>query len=475
MAHEIAVIGAGTMGAGIAQLALEHGHPVRLIDVEPAAAERARARIGDASPAGSPGRGLAGADSRHPQADVLERLSFGTESRRGRRGGRRDRGRRSRTLDRQAGPVRPARPVRRRRTSILATNTSALSVGAIAAAARLHPERVVGLHFFNPAPVMPLVEVVAGPRSRARPSSRPPPRSSRAGAGRPSGALTGPASSSTGSTGRSRSRPCGCVEAGEPTSPRSTRRFTASGFPLGPFELMDLVGIDVNLAAATGIWEGFDRAAPVPAVADPGGARRRRPARPQVRRRLLSLRRGRRAWLGPGAEFAARQHGRGGPGGAERPCRSSTGSAWRSPTRPSGPSMKASPPTRRRSTWRCASARAIPRAPSPGRAAAACPASWPTWRRWRRRPGCIHARRRAPRRLGEGLGRESTCDRLAIGLISTGAGRAMVPSRPGVPRRDPALRCAPPLFGIRAQEVDHGPPIDVIASLPSESPPARSS
>ena len=36
--------------------------------------------------------------------------------------------------------------------------------------------------------------------------------------------------------------------------------FRAEGFPQGPFELMDLIGIDVNLAAATGVWEGFDRA-----------------------------------------------------------------------------------------------------------------------------------------------------------------------------------------------------------------------
>src|SRR5205814_7241262 len=44
--------------------------------------------------------------------------------------------------------------------AVLATNTSALSVTDIAAAAASHPERVVGMHFFNPAPLMPLVEIV---------------------------------------------------------------------------------------------------------------------------------------------------------------------------------------------------------------------------------------------------------------------------------------------------------------------------
>src|SRR5947207_12141393 len=48
--------------------------------------------------------------------------------------------------------------------AVLATNTSALSVAAIAEATR-HPERVVGMHFFNPAPVLPLVEIVRAPES----------------------------------------------------------------------------------------------------------------------------------------------------------------------------------------------------------------------------------------------------------------------------------------------------------------------
>src|SRR5512132_2595725 len=48
--------------------------------------------------------------------------------------------------------------------AVLATNTSALSVGEIAEATQ-HPDRVVGMHFFNPAPVLPLVEIVRAPTS----------------------------------------------------------------------------------------------------------------------------------------------------------------------------------------------------------------------------------------------------------------------------------------------------------------------
>ena len=66
----------------------------------------------------------------------------------------------------------------------------------------------------------------------------------------------------------------------------------AAGFPMGPFELMDLAGIDVNLAAARGVWEGLGRPGPPPAVADPGAPRRGGPPGPQDRRGVLSVRRG---------------------------------------------------------------------------------------------------------------------------------------------------------------------------------------
>ncbi len=54
-----------------------------------------------------------------------------------------------------------------------------------------------------------------------------------------------------------------------------------AGFPMGPFELMDLVGIDVNLAAARGVWDGLGRPERLRPSADPGGAGRRRPSRAQ--------------------------------------------------------------------------------------------------------------------------------------------------------------------------------------------------
>ena len=153
----VGVIGAGTMGAGIAQVALEAGDEVVLHDVDPTAFERARERVRD----GLQRRATKTIDDANAiEAWVADRL---------------DRLRLADTLDAvaaEAGLVIEAaiEDLALKQTifrtldaaaldeAILATNTSALSVTAIAAAVR-RPDRVLGLHFFNPVPLMALVEV----------------------------------------------------------------------------------------------------------------------------------------------------------------------------------------------------------------------------------------------------------------------------------------------------------------------------
>lgn len=142
--------------------------------------------------------------------------------------------------------------------TILATNTSALSVEAIAKAAARHPERVLGLHFFNPAPVMLLVEVIA------------PAGVSAAVVDRATDAIRGwgrtPVRSidSPGFIVNRVNRPftieaLRMLEIGEARVGEIDAALRTDGFPMGPFELMDLVGLDVNLAAAKGVWEGLGR------------------------------------------------------------------------------------------------------------------------------------------------------------------------------------------------------------------------
>jgi 3-hydroxybutyryl-CoA dehydrogenase len=141
--------------------------------------------------------------------------------------------------------------------TILATNTSALSIATIAGATS-QPERVVGLHFFNPAPLMALVEVVAGPRTGAAVVSAA--ESLVAGWGKTAVRCR----DSPGFIVNRVNRPftlgaLRLLEAGVATVDEIDRAMRDAGFPLGPFELMDLTGIDVTFAASTAIWERLGR------------------------------------------------------------------------------------------------------------------------------------------------------------------------------------------------------------------------
>ncbi|HYL39672.1 MAG TPA: 3-hydroxyacyl-CoA dehydrogenase NAD-binding domain-containing protein, partial [Candidatus Binatus sp.] len=160
MPARVGIVGAGTMGAGIAQVALEAGWEAGLHDPLPEAIERARGRIRDGlrrraaklelDPDGiddwADGRlaRLASAATAAEAADCQLVIEAALE----------DLSLKQAVFGESDGAAAP--------DVVIATNTSALSVGRIAEAARHAPERVVGLHFFNPAPVMDLVEVVAG-------------------------------------------------------------------------------------------------------------------------------------------------------------------------------------------------------------------------------------------------------------------------------------------------------------------------
>jgi 3-hydroxybutyryl-CoA dehydrogenase len=137
--------------------------------------------------------------------------------------------------------------------AVLATNTSSLSVTALAAAVD-RPERVIGMHFFNPPALMRLVEVVAGDESGhgalalgesvAQAMGRTPIR----------------VADEIGFVANRCLRPftleaLKLVSEGVPYDQVDRILRVAGGFRMGPFELMDLVGIDVNLEVAKSFWE----------------------------------------------------------------------------------------------------------------------------------------------------------------------------------------------------------------------------
>jgi 3-hydroxybutyryl-CoA dehydrogenase len=138
--------------------------------------------------------------------------------------------------------------------TVLATNTSSLSVAAIAAGVP-EPERVVGMHFFNPPALMKLVEVVAGPESSQRALQIA------TEAGERMGRTAVRAADEIGFLANRCARPftlealrlLGERIADVQTIDRICR--IGGGFRMGPFELMDLIGIDVNFEVAKSFWE----------------------------------------------------------------------------------------------------------------------------------------------------------------------------------------------------------------------------
>ncbi len=193
----------------------------------------------------------------------------------------------------------------RDRETILATNTSALSVTEIGASSGT-PERVLGLHFFNPAPVMPLVEVVVTDATERRVVDRA--IAFIEGLGKtPIVSADAP-----GFIVNRVNRPftleaLRMLEAGEAGMEQIDRAVQSAGYPMGPFALMDLVGIDVNLAVATALWEGFDEARPIHAVRHPARARRLRAPWAQIGRGVLSVSKRPAGWVGIGRRPRPRQ------------------------------------------------------------------------------------------------------------------------------------------------------------------------
>ncbi len=245
----LGVLGAGTMGAGIAQIAAEAGLEVLLHDPVAGATERARERIGgflarkvekgqltDEEREAAVARlqptqlleGLGAADvvvEAIPEEIELKRDAF-------------------RRLD-SAAPE----------STILATNTSSLPVVRIAAATA-HPERVIGMHFFNPVPLMALVEIIPGPMTGSSVID------DTALLARLLGKTPVVSADTPGFIVNRVQRAyyleaCRILESGASDVATIDEAMRGIGFRLGPFELADVVGTDVNLAAGTAIFEGF--------------------------------------------------------------------------------------------------------------------------------------------------------------------------------------------------------------------------
>ena len=246
-AQIIGVVGAGTMGAGIAQLAARSGAQALMYDPLAEALERGlgRARAGLAKEAA---KGTLSAEEASAAAERLEQVddlaAFADCE-----------------LVIEAAPERlelkhqllAALSEIVSEECVMASNTSSLLVTAIASAAT-RPGRVVGMHFFNPAPVMRLLEVVAGE------DSEEPALALAEATGRAMGKTVIRASDGPGFLVNRCNRPFG-LEALRLLQERLAAIETVDqvcrmegGFRMGPFELMDLVGVDTGFEVSKSFY-----------------------------------------------------------------------------------------------------------------------------------------------------------------------------------------------------------------------------
>jgi 3-hydroxybutyryl-CoA dehydrogenase len=256
LAHsaKIAVVGAGTMGSGIAHVAARAGHPVYLHDSFPGACDRAKkgvekdleflvrkGKLADDEAAAIAAR-IHPIHKMHALADAALVIEAIVE----------EPAAKSTLFHAIEGEVAPG--------CIIATNTSSLSLTALSQG-MVHPGRLVGMHFFNPAPRMALVEVVSGLATDPDIAARV------AATARAWGKTPVHVRSTPGFIVNRVARPYYgealrflSEQGGSPSTLDALLR-DAGGFPMGPCEVMDLIGLDVNLAVTTSVFEasGFDR------------------------------------------------------------------------------------------------------------------------------------------------------------------------------------------------------------------------
>jgi 3-hydroxybutyryl-CoA dehydrogenase len=246
----IAVIGAGAMGAGIAQVAAQAGHAVLLLDNRPGAAAQAIEGI-DRQLGKRVENGKLSAESRSATvarlqavqdiealadcALIIEAIVENLEVKR--------------ALFRQLEEICGEH-------CILASNTSSLSITSIAAQLR-HPQRLLGLHFFNPAPVMALVEIVSGL------ASDPALAACLYDTARAWGKKPVHTRSTPGFIVNRVARPfyaesLRLVQEGAADCPTLDALMReAGGFAMGAFELTDLIGHDVNYAVTCSVFDAY--------------------------------------------------------------------------------------------------------------------------------------------------------------------------------------------------------------------------
>jgi 3-hydroxybutyryl-CoA dehydrogenase len=246
----IAVIGAGTMGQGIAQLCATAGYEVMLYDVQPRIIQHAIESIRQNLEVLVQKQKFNGTT----RQDILDRIKLVDDFR-------------QLQVDLAIEAVVEKLDVKQKLFSdlekingkdvLLVSNTSSIPITQIASVLK-HKDRFAGLHFFNPAPVMKLVELIQGRDTSAETTDRLFEVVRKLGK---HGVL---AQDSPGFIVNRVARhfyleALQLLEEGVADLETIDKLMRSAGFKLGPFELMDLIGIDINLAVTKSIYQEFDQ------------------------------------------------------------------------------------------------------------------------------------------------------------------------------------------------------------------------
>ncbi len=246
----IGVIGAGTMGAGIAQVAAAAGHRVKLLDARQGAVDDALRNMGKALD-GLVAKGKIGQDKRDAILSRIEPAEAYIDFE---------------VCDLVIEAIVEDLAVKRQLLAaleavvgdscIIGTNTSSISISAMAKDMRL-PGRLVGFHFFNPAPIMALVEIVSGL------ATDPAIAQTAFDTAAAWGKAPVHATSTPGFVVNRCARPFYAEawrllteRAADPATIDAVMR-DCGGFRMGPCELMDMIGHDVNFAVTNSVYDSY--------------------------------------------------------------------------------------------------------------------------------------------------------------------------------------------------------------------------
>ena len=250
MIETICVAGAGTMGSGIAQVGAQAGFETILFDLQPEILEKARTSIGKSLQYLSD----KGKITPLQKEEIIGRIHFVSDL----------------TLCMadimiEAIVEKPEVKVELFNTlaalnnskTIFASNTSSLSISALQQKI-IHPERMAGIHFFNPAPMMKLVELVKGEQTSDETIQ------SLSAVAIQMGKSPVLCKDAPGFIVNRVARPyyleaMKLVEDGFATIETVDKVMQATGFKMGPFKLMDLIGLDINYAVSCLVYEQLNK------------------------------------------------------------------------------------------------------------------------------------------------------------------------------------------------------------------------